>query len=329
VAEEEIARLISEGEIRPTSYVREESDAEWTEARQTSLSRYFESRDLKRAAKEEAIRQRGPREHRFGGLISLVIAALIAGAVWWGATGGFNRFVEGTPVEAYVPAALLSDEALAQRMEAQFEHQKIYRSLRTFERMKTLFPEEYHSLMRELVPLYRRNATPQESAVIAQRHMADFLHRNQATMLRASPEAMIAILNAETGMIRALQSRDLSLCSTVIDGSASASAVGSVLMATNRAELDAMNLALFEAIKSGETANNAYAPLTPEDWVEVGRSLLRTGADTQLLQQFGENPAGMSAADKCSAAVQIFTIMNEEPDLTLRARYGAEIIRNM
>ena len=152
VSEQEIAALISNGEIRPTSYVREEGGDEWREARQTSLARYFSEGSLKTANAEEARRLRDARSgggsgNFIGALIGFGFVALVLGGGYWISQGGFNRAIEGTPVERYVPTAFLSDEAVARRMEADLEQRPIFREMRTLPRFKALFPEEYHGLI--------------------------------------------------------------------------------------------------------------------------------------------------------------------------------------
>lgn len=330
VSEEEIARLIADGQIRPTSYVRDEASTEWSEARQTALAKYFADRDLKQANYDEAMRQRGPRSNGLvNGIISLVVVALIGGAFWWTATGGFTRAVEGTAAERFVPVVLLSDEAVARRMQAEFEQQDVFRSMRTFERLKTLFPEEYHALILELVPLYRRNATAQESAPIAERHMADFLQRNKASMLRAAPEALSNVLTAEAALFRGLQDRNMPLCARALEGAGGDAAFGQAIMVTNRAEADGINVALFEAIKSGQTANNSYAPMTQTDWERIGLAVMHTGISPQILQQFGQNPAMLAPGDKCHVIVELFAVMAQDADVNNRARFAADMMRGI
>ena len=334
VSEQDIAAMIANGQIRPTSYVREEGGDEWREARQTSLARYFSEGAIKTANAEEARRLRDARRgggsgNLIGGLIGFGFVALVLGGGYWISQGGFTRAVEGTSVERYVPAALLSDEAVARRMEADLEQRPIFREMRTLPRFKALFPDEYHGLMRNLVPLYRRNASEAEAEQATEQRMHEFLERSKPALTRASPETLSAFLAAEAAMFRAMRQSNVAMCALAVDGGGSAAEFGRSLSATNRAELDALNVAMLEAIHSGETANNVYAPMTTEDWTALGREMMASGIKPEVLQQFGVNPRVLAAEDKCGVVVEMVTIMSREPDMTLRARYAANIARNM
>lgn len=333
VSEQDVAAMIADGRIRPTSYVREEGADEWREARQTSLARYFSDGSLKTANAEDARRLRDARRGGGGNIVGALIGfgfvAIVLGGGYWISQGGFTRAVEGTPVERYVPAPLLSDEAVARRMEADLEQRPIFRETRTLPRFKALFPEEYHGLIRSLVPLYRRNASEAEAEQATEQRMHEFLERSKPALIRASPESLSTFLAAEATMFQAMRRSNVAMCAMAVDGGGTAAEFGRSLQATNRAELDALNVSMLEAIRNGQTANNVYAPMTPEDFTALGRALLASGVKPEVLRQFSENPRLLSAEDKCGVLVEMVTIMSREPDINLRARYAANIGRNM
>lgn len=334
VSEQDIAALIANGEIRPTSFVCKEGAAEWREARETSLARYFSEGVLATAKAQDKVRVREARRRDgganwIGGLITLVFVGVVVGGGYWVSQGGFNRAVEGTAFERYVPVAFLSDEAVARRMEADLEQRPIFREMRTLPRFKALFPDEYHGLIRNLVPLYRRNASQAEAEQATELRMREFLERSKPALIRASPESLSAFLAAEAAMFQAMRRNNLATCALAVDGGGSAAEFGRSLSTTNRAELDALNVSMLEAIQNGQTANNSYAPMTTEDWTALGRALLTSGIKPEVLRQFGVNLRVLSPEDKCSVVVEMMTIMSREPDVNLRARYAASIARNM
>src|SRR6185295_2866649 len=116
---------------------------------------------------------------------------------------------EGTAFERYVPVALLSDEAVARRMEADLEQRPIFREMRTLPRFKALFPDEYHGLIRNLVPLYRRNAPQAEAEQATELRMREFLERSKPALIRASPESLSAFLATEAAMFQAMRRNNL------------------------------------------------------------------------------------------------------------------------
>lgn len=330
VSEQDIAAMIANGQIRPTSFVREDTSTEWREARETALARYFSEAMMARTRAEDAERVMEPkRTGVVGGLIALGVVALSIGAIVFVTEGGVARVTEGTVVENYLPPDMLTDAALARRIEREFEASAQYRSMRTFARMEELFPDDYHALMLRVVPLHRRRASEQEVAAVAEQHMGEFLHRNKEAMLRASPETLSAVLNAQASFVAALQRRDAGVCAMVLDGTAGTGPRSRATLELSRAELDALNLALFDAIKSGETSANDYTPLGEPDWRRLGLALIAGGVDAQLLQQFGESAALMGDRDKCLVATRLFAEMAREPDLNTRARYAAEVVRGM
>jgi hypothetical protein len=335
VSEEDIAALIASGEIGPTSYVREEGGDEWREARHTALARYFRAAAMASAKKQDARRLREMRRagggagNWIGGAVTVAFLVIVVGGGVWVSQGGFSRAVEGTPVERYVPAAFLSDEALARRLEAEFERQPIYREMRSLPRFKALFPDEYHALLRELAPLYRRNATHEQAEAAAEQHMRGFIERSKGLLVRASPEALSEFLSTEAAVFQAMRQNNVAVCAVAIDGGGSASEFGRALAANDRAELDALNVAMLEAIRSGQTVNNVYAPMTAEDWTALGRALLANGMKPEMLQQFSANPRLLSPADKCGVVAEMFAAMSREPDINQRARYAADIVRHM
>ncbi|WP_395644672.1 DUF4339 domain-containing protein [Terricaulis sp.] len=335
VSEQEMASLIASGHIRPSAFVREDASTEWREAKDTALARYFPEAVVSQARAEEAQRLRPARSSGgFGNLIGFGIALAVVALIVFVGVGGLNRIPGGERIaqagESVLPPAMLSDEALARRLQAEFERSENYRSMQTFSRFKTMFPDDYQGLIRTMVPLYRRNANADDAFAAAEAHMTEFLHTNKPAMLRADPEAIGAILHAEATLIGVIRAENPSACAIAIDTGSVTREHAQTLIRGHRVAFDAMNLALFNAIRSGQTAQNEYAPLGEEEWGVLGRALMEEGGITpDQLQRFGANMAGLSDAEKCQIVSTLLTFMDETPDMQLRARYAASIVREM
>ena len=159
--------------------------------------------------------------------------------------------------------------------------------------------------------------------------MQAFLERSKSALIRASPQSLSAFLAAEAAMFQAMRQNNVAMCALAVDGGGSAAEFGRSLSTTNPAELDAVNVSMLEAIQNGQTANNVYAPMTVDDWTTLGRALLASGIKPEVLRQFSANPRLLSAEDKCGVVVEMVSIMSLDPDINQRARYAANIGRNM
>jgi len=158
--------------------------------------------------------------------------------------------------------------------------------------------------------------------------MLSFLSTNKHFAAQASPESLGALLHTEAVLLEALRGNTM-VCAMLVEGRGESAEFEHIIVQSNRAEADAVNLALFDAIRSGQTSANTYARLGQPEWQRIGLAFVQAGVDTHTLQQFGVNPASLSPAAKCDVVRQLFTTMSEEPDLALRARYGAEMVRGM
>ncbi|MFT3727466.1 MAG: DUF4339 domain-containing protein [Terricaulis sp.] len=331
VSEQEIAERIAAGEITPTSYVRHDASLDWVEARNTELERYFPD-EAKRTAARRATQ--GDWEERrpanwIATLAGFVIVAGMLGAGVWIAQGGPGKLAEGTAAEQFLPDSMLTDESLAHRLEAEFEQQQVYRETRSLPRMKALFPQDYHAMMLRLVPGYRVHAGAVDAERITRTFLTDFLQRNKAAMLRASPESLSNLLLAETRAMQALQRADIVLCGMAAVGVVGESDFEGRMNTRIRDEADAMNVAMFEAIASGRHEANAYPPIASSEWTAVSLRMIRTTNDPHMMERLSGNFADISPEDRCRLTTALFTTMSSDPDINMRARYGAELARKL